>query len=154
PSTGDLRAVKDASAWILRPAEMPRWAAAGQLTPVPTETQAAGGGYGWARLLPQYREKLLRWAGQAYALPLLGDAPLCFYRADLFPDTANKKASGKKSQRELGPPRVWEEMADIAEYFYSNRIPGKPAPSLPPLPDRVEELDYVFQAMAAPCMRR
>lgn len=154
PGDGDLPAVQDASAWIIRPAEMPRWAADGKLTPVPAEYKATGGSYNWSGLLPLYREKLLRWAGEAYALPLLGDAPLCFFRADLFADARHQEAFKEKYRRDLVPPRTWHDVADIAEYFYSNRTPAKAAPSLPPLPAGAEELDYAFHAVAAPCTRR
>ena len=52
---------------------------------------------------------------------------------DLFSDAAHQKGFREKYQRDLGPPRTWTEVADIAEYFYSNRAPGHAAPSLPPL---------------------
>src|SRR5262249_8155329 len=66
PKDGDLTRIADASVWIIRPAEMPRWAAAGLLTPLPSAYKAANGPYGWSGLLPLYREKLLRWAGESY----------------------------------------------------------------------------------------
>src|SRR5262249_38783640 len=136
-----------------RPAEMPRWAAAGLLTPPPTEYKSANGSYAWSGLLPLYREKLLRWAGETYALPLLSGAPVCFYRADLFADTSHQKGYREKYHRDLGPPRTWDEFADIAEHFYENRRPGRLQPSLPSMPANMEDMDELFQMVAAPHMR-
>jgi multiple sugar transport system substrate-binding protein len=153
PKDGDLARIADASVWIIRPAEMPRLAAAGLLTPLPSAYKAANGPYTWSGLLPLYREKLLRWAGESYALPLLGNAPICFYRADLLADAAHQKAYREKYHRDLCPPRTWDEFADIAEYFYTNKTPGQPQPSLPALPTNVEDLDALFQMVAAPHMR-
>src|SRR5439155_5266522 len=153
-SGADLPAVGEASAWIIRPADLPRWAPAGKLAAAPAEYRAAGGEYGWNGLLSLYRDKLLTWAGEAYGLPLLGEAPLCFYRADLWADAKHRQAFREHYQRELGPPRTWEEFADIADYFYRNREPGRTAPSLPPLPESGEELDFLFHAVAAPHARR
>jgi multiple sugar transport system substrate-binding protein len=143
----------DASGWIIRPAEMPHWAASGRLLPVPAEYKARAGAYNWTDLIALYREKLLRWAGETYALPLLGEAPLCFYRADLFVEARHQKAFRDQYKRTLGPPASWDDFADIAEYFYNQKESGKAAPSLPPLPESAEELDYLFYAVAAPHVR-
>jgi multiple sugar transport system substrate-binding protein len=154
PSDGDLSKIADADVWVVRTAEMPRWAAAALLTPVPPTIRAAGGEYAWQGLLPIYREKLLRWAGETYALPLLGDALLCYYRADLFADRAHKNAFREKYRRDLAPPRTWDEYADIAEYFHNRRNPDQASPSLPPLPENVNDLDTLFESIAAPHTRR
>ena len=150
----DLTTYPDASAWVVRPAELPRWAAAEKLAPVPIEYKAQSGAYSWQGLLPLYREKLLRWAGETYALPILGDAPACFYRADLLADARHRQTFLEKLGRELRPPRTWDELADIAEYFYEHREPGKTVPSHPPLPVRTEDLDYLFYVVAAPYTRQ
>src|SRR5205807_460555 len=114
--------------WVLSPARMPHWANSGKLWPVPAayvsrsqervserETQAAD--YAWENLLPLYRYKLCIWDQQAYALPLLGDALVCFYREDLFHDAGHREAFRKKSGRDLAPPATWEQFTQIAEYF-------------------------------------
>jgi multiple sugar transport system substrate-binding protein len=144
----------DTSAWIIRPAEMPRWASSGRLLPVPAEYKAPAGAYNWVGLLALYREKLLRWAGEAYALPLLGESPLCFYRADLLADAGHQQAFRDQYQRDLQPPHTWDDFADIAEYFFSRKEPAKAGPSLPALPESAEELDYLFYSVAAPHVRR
>src|SRR5438874_8320495 len=46
PDSGNLPTVADSSIWIVRPAEMPRWAAAGQLAPLPAQYRATGDEYG------------------------------------------------------------------------------------------------------------
>jgi multiple sugar transport system substrate-binding protein len=153
PSAGP-DTVQDASIWIIRPAELGRWASANALRPVPSDLRAVGHRYTWTGLLPLYREKLLKWADETYALPLLGDAPVFFYRADLFALARHQQAFRAKYGRDLRPPRTWEEVRDIAEYFSGNLHPGQQLPSLPPLPEQAEELDYLFETVAASCARR
>jgi multiple sugar transport system substrate-binding protein len=146
--------IEGASIWIVRPAELPRWAAANQLLPVPADYRSASSPYGWLGILPLYREKLLKWASEVYGFPLLGDATVCFCRLDLFSDTTHQKRFRESYKHNLKPPATWEEFADIAEYFYSSRDVGKKAPSLAPLPDTAEELDALFYTVAAPFARR
>src|SRR5262249_27185901 len=79
-----------------------------------------------------------------YALPLLGESPLCFYRADLFQAEANQAAFQKGFARKLAPPETWEEYADIAQFFHGRKEAGLTGPSLPPLPERDDDLDREF----------
>jgi multiple sugar transport system substrate-binding protein len=132
-------AVPDADAWVIEPADLPRWADAGRLRAVPEAYTRPRTDYGWQDLLPLWTDRLLKWKGQVYALPVLGEAPLCFYRADLFADA-------KKHGRDLAPPATWEEFAEIAEHF--------PAPSLPPLPETDDALEREFYTIAASCAAR
>jgi multiple sugar transport system substrate-binding protein len=147
----------EADVWVVRPAEMPRWAAAGRLAPVPAALTAREGAFGPSSdLLPIYRDPLLYWDRKAYALPLLGEAPICCWRGDLLEDRDNQEAFQKKYGRKLGPPASWEEFADIAEFFNGRPRKGQPegAPSLPPLPESDDELDRTFFALAAPLARQ
>jgi ABC-type glycerol-3-phosphate transport system substrate-binding protein len=139
----------EADIWIVAAAEMPRWAAAGQLQPVPT-AYVSESAYGWNNLLPYYRDRLLTWNNQAYALPLLGESPLCFYRADLFAVPEHREAFRKKTGAVLAPPATWGDFAVVAEFFAKQL--GQP--SLPPLPADDEQLDQEFHAVAAPFVRR
>jgi multiple sugar transport system substrate-binding protein len=153
-----------ADVWVLRPAELPRWAAAGRLAPVPAALRERAGAYEWMGLLALYREQLLVWKGNAYGLPLLGEAPVCVYRSDLFADPGRKKAyaaflaaRGEKAgkvARELGPPATWEEFADLAEFFRAQHPAGAAGPSLPPLPEDDLTVDRLFYTVAAPYARR
>jgi ABC-type glycerol-3-phosphate transport system substrate-binding protein len=151
-------AVEGADLWLIEPAALGRWAAADRLTPLPDDytrerpSESAGSQpkYDWAGLMPLYRERLLRWGEKAYALPVLGEAPVCFYRRDLFADPAHKAAFHDKYHRDLGPPATWEDFAEIAEFFASR--PGM-GPSLPP-PGGDDETDREFYTIAASCAVR
>jgi len=57
-----------------------------------------------------------------YGLPVEGDALGWAYRTDLFADPANKKAFKAKFGYELGVPRDWQALLDIAAFFHN---PGK-----------------------------
>jgi multiple sugar transport system substrate-binding protein len=130
--------VAGADLWLIEPAALGRWAAAGRLAPLPDaymhDHPGAGADgrppYDWAGLLPLYRERLLRWGDRVYALPVLGEAPLCFYRQDLLADPAHRAAFREKYGRDLARPTTWDEFADSAEFFAAR--PGL-GPSLPPL---------------------
>jgi multiple sugar transport system substrate-binding protein len=142
----------DADVWVLEAAQLPRWAQANRLTPLPARLRDDPA-VAWRGLLPLYRGQLLTWDGSAFALPLVGDAPLCFYRKDLFQDPKHRKNFEQRYQRPLAAPATWEDFADIAEYFYRQRGP-QPAPSLPPLPASARGLDRLFYSVAAPFARR
>jgi ABC-type glycerol-3-phosphate transport system substrate-binding protein len=124
---------------LLEPADLPRWAAAGKARPLPQPGEADV-------LMPLYRSRLLRWEGVPYGLPVLGDGPVCVYRADLYRDAAAQQAFQGKYQHPLKPPETWDDFADQAEFFAGRR--GKP--SLPPLPADDAGLTRAFYAAAAP----
>jgi multiple sugar transport system substrate-binding protein len=157
PKTGP-EGVAGADLWLIEPASLGRWAAADQLAPLPDRYTRQGTGtgedgrpnYDWSGLLSLYRERLLRWGDRTYALPVLGDAPLCFYRLDVFADPDRRAEFQKRYRRELVPPATWEEFAEVAEFFN-----GRPEtkPSLPPLASD-DEIDTVFHSIAASCAVR
>ena len=149
PVTG---APPEADVWVLEAAALPRWAAAGRLTPLPDGVRDDPA-VAWGGLLPLYRERLLVWDDTVCGLPLWGDALLCFYRKDLFANAKHQAAYKARYQRDLQAPATWEEFADIAEYFYRQRG-ARPAPSLPPLPASEHGLDRLYYAVAAPFARR
>ncbi len=132
-----------ADVWLIEPAAVPHWAAADKLHPLPAELASAKT-YGWNDVLSVVGDRLIKWGDQKYALPILGDAPVCFYRRDLFDDPRYADEFLRLKGRKLKPPTTWEEFADIAEYFN-----GKPGPSLPPLPTGNDALDREFQTIAA-----
>jgi multiple sugar transport system substrate-binding protein len=143
-----------ADVWVVAPAELPRLAAAGQLRRVPDDLTARGAPYDWPGLLPLFADKLLTWDGAPYALPLLGESPVCAYRADLLGAGRHRDAFRAKYGRPLGPPAAWEEFADVAEYFRDQKGEGLDGPSLPPLPAGDGGLEREFFAAAAPFARR
>src|SRR5262245_9811390 len=145
----------DADAWLISPEELPRWAAAGKLAAVPAAyTTPRAGPYEWEHVLPLYRNKLLVWGGTVYALPLLGESPLCFYRTDLVESDKHQADFQKQFGRPLAPPATWEEFEEIARFFSGRKEAGFDGPSLPPLPAADDALDREFYAVAAPFARR
>jgi multiple sugar transport system substrate-binding protein len=136
PPTGDLPAAD----LILIPApDLPRWAAAGKATALPRPESVDP-------FLPLYRSRLLIWSGTPYAMPVLGDAPICVYRRDLYADPGTQQAFTEKHKRPLKPPETWDEFADQAEFFAARRA----RPSLPPLPTDDDGLCAAFGSVAAP----
>jgi multiple sugar transport system substrate-binding protein len=154
PAAGP-ESVAQADAWVIPPARMPHWAAAGRLLPVPATYTEEHSPYAWGHLLRDWRTKLLVWDEKAFALPLLGDATLCFYRKDLFDDAKSQEAFQKKYGRPLGPPETWQDFADIAEFFHNRPRPGtaRVGPSLPALPKGDDGLDVEYFSVAAPFAR-
>lgn len=148
---------KDSTAadiWILPPADLPSWAAAGRLVPMPSGYQAREHALAWSDLLPTFREQLIQWEGKPYGLPLVGEAPVCCYRADLFTDPAHQPALRKMFGRNLEGPATWEQFARLAEYFRDHRMEGEAGPSLPPWPASDAALDRLFYTVATNFARR
>jgi ABC-type glycerol-3-phosphate transport system substrate-binding protein len=127
----------EADVWVVPPAELPRWADAGALTPLPGFFKDRDNAYGWTGLLPLYRDRLLPWGRTAdgtpapWGVPLLGESPVLCYRTDLLPD---------------GPPETWEQLARIVEA-------RKEDPALPSLSDDAS-LEREFYTIAAGYLRR
>jgi multiple sugar transport system substrate-binding protein len=125
---------------VLIPAtDLPRWADAGKLAPLPHPGAVDA-------FMPLYRTRLLGWTGKPFALPVIGDAPVGVYRLDLYADPANQQAYQDRYHRPLQPPPTWEEFADQAEFFSARRA----RPSLPPLPADDDGVCAAFGAVAAP----
>jgi multiple sugar transport system substrate-binding protein len=156
---GPLPAGPAADALFFAPADLPRLVADGRLRPIPPELTGRGSDFAWDRLLPQYGEQLLLWERVPYAVPVVGEAPVCVYRADLFDSPAWQKRyaawQGKKGPaRPLRAPASWEEFAALAAFFSDEHPSGKPGPSLPPLPADADALERRFFQVAASYARR
>ncbi|HEY7426148.1 MAG TPA: ABC transporter substrate-binding protein [Gemmataceae bacterium] len=143
-----------ADIWIIAPADLPRWAAAGQLAAVPDRYAAHNNPYVWSHLLPTYRDQLILWDDTPYGLPLMGESPLCCYRSDLLKSPAHQDALRKLLGRDPDAPATWEQFARLAEYFREHGPDVHPAPSLPPLPRGDDDLDRLFYTVAAGFARR
>lgn len=139
-----------ADVWVVPAADLGALVAADLLEPLPGSVTAADASYGWMSLLPLYREKLLIWNRIPYALPLIGDAPMCCYRSDLLADTKQATAFEKQYERKLGPPVTWLEFEQIAGHFF--QVQGRP--SLPPLPADDAGLERLYYTIAAGFARR
>jgi ABC-type glycerol-3-phosphate transport system substrate-binding protein len=146
---------------IIPPASLPALASRGQLTPLPAAFQQRGNLFEWPSLLPVYRELLLLWDASPFAVPLLGESPVCLYRADLFASPVHqqefraflKERHPTAAVPELRAPASWQEFALIAEYFQQHPS-GQFPRSLPPLPAGAAELDRLFYTVAAPFARQ
>jgi multiple sugar transport system substrate-binding protein len=143
-----------ADVWIIAPADLPRWAAAGKLAPLPNLYKAPDNPLAWSDLLPTWREQLVQWDRKAFALPIIGEAPLCCYRADLLKAPAHQSALRSLLGRDIDGPQTWEQFAQIADYFRAKGVAGQPGPSLPPLPRADADLDRLFYTVAAGFARR
>jgi multiple sugar transport system substrate-binding protein len=150
-----------ADVWVLAPAELPRWAAADKLAAVPTVYTTRESSYSWTDLLPPYREQLILWGGTAYGLAVLGESPLCCYRADWLENAAFREAFQHQFGHPFDAPATWEQFLWIAEYFRDHPVSAsadkagsKSTPSLPPLPRDDADLDRLFYTVAAGFARR
>jgi multiple sugar transport system substrate-binding protein len=57
-------------------------------------------------------------AGKYFAVPCEGDGLAWAYRKDLFEDPRNKALFKNKYGYELGVPKSWDNLKDIAEFFH------------------------------------
>jgi multiple sugar transport system substrate-binding protein len=168
-TTGEKADYPSADLWLIPAVELAHWAAAGQLREVPSEYLNPDGPYAWRDLLPLYRNKLLLWNQRVFALPCLGEAPLCYYRQDIFLDAGHLAAYEAKFGRTLRPPATWDDLVDIAEFFRERLSTARgaeargsdargadatPLAGLAPLPANDEGLDLEFYSIAAPFDRR
>jgi multiple sugar transport system substrate-binding protein len=148
-----------ADVWVLAPAQLPGWAAADKLAAIPSTYTTRESPYSWTDLLPPYREQLILWGGTAYGLAILGESPLCCYRADWLENPAFRDAFQHKFGHAFDAPATWEQFEWIAEYFRDHPVSGdkgggKSTPSLPPLPRDDADLDRLFYTVAAGYARR
>jgi ABC-type glycerol-3-phosphate transport system substrate-binding protein len=131
-------------ALIIPAAELPHWAAADKLLPVP-DSVSASEDYRWRSVLPLYGKQVISWDHKRYGLPILGEALVCVYREDWLKAPEHQKAFEAKYKHKLEAPATWEQFAEIAEYFAQ----ANKAPSLPPLPADDDELEREFYTIAA-----
>jgi multiple sugar transport system substrate-binding protein len=60
-----------------------------------------------------------------WALPAMGDALGWVYRKDWFEKPEIQAAFKEKYGRDLAPPKTWDELKDVAEFFQGREIDGK-----------------------------
>jgi multiple sugar transport system substrate-binding protein len=76
---------------------------------------------------PQYRDVLphyksiASWGKVPYMVPIDGDRHYLQHRRDLLEDPAHRAEFRKLSGRELGVPRTWPELQEIARFFHGRR---------------------------------
>lgn len=72
----------------------------------------------WDDILPVYRERIATWGGKIYAIPLDGDNHIFYYRKDALENPKYQAKFKEKYGYDLPvPPRTWEQVRDIAEFF-------------------------------------
>lgn len=64
-----------------------------------------------------FRELYLKYGGKLYAVPYDGDVLNYYYRKDLFAHPEERTNFKKKYNRDLAPPKIWDEALQIAEFF-------------------------------------
>jgi multiple sugar transport system substrate-binding protein len=133
--------VDQADVWVIAPWQLGRWAEAGDLFPAPS-TWVRRENSDWWGLLPKERDQLLRWGNSVCAFPVCGEAPLCFYRTDLF------------EQAQRTPPATWQEFYETSAYFQQHPPAGFQGHVLPALPEDFNALDREFFSVAAPMARK
>jgi len=137
-----LREISQVDVGVITPPELSHLAVDRALQELPGAYRSSQGKFLWSELPLLLAEKLLRWDGKAYALPLIGEGHVLVYRTDLF---AEKEAEFEKEyKQQLAPPETWEELVQIARFFHD----GTGKPSLPSLPERADDLDRLFYTMA------
>jgi len=134
---------------ILPPAEVPRFASANQLKPIPDRIRNPGHPYHLDYVATVYREKLLIWDTEPVALPITGEGQVMVYRRDRFLDPDVRQLYEAKTKRPLVMPATWPEYAEVAAFF--TELNGHP--SLPPLPTQIDELDRAYFNVVA-CYQR
>ena len=60
-----------------------------------------------------------------WALPAMGDAVGWTYRKDWFAKPEIQAEFKKKYNRDLAPPKTWDELKQVAEFFQGREIDGK-----------------------------
>lgn len=71
----------------------------------------------WAEISDAAEEFYCKYNGKVYAVPCEADAIGFAYRKDLFEDPKEMAAFKAKYGRDLAPPKTWQELRDIAEFF-------------------------------------
>ncbi len=97
---------------------LPDFAEAGFL--VPLDNYIAADPYiEWEDILPVYRERIVTWRGQIYAVPMDGDCHIFYYRKDALENPEYQAQFKAKYGYDLPvPPRTWKQVRDIAEFFH------------------------------------
>lgn len=118
---------------LIAPAEISRWAEAGQLIAAPPSLTTPTHPYRWDDLYTVYAQRLTHWRERTVALPILGEGMVLAYRTDAFDGLEGRPAS---------PPATWDELVALAGKHFNG-------PYLPPVPPTSERLLAEFFVAAA-----
>lgn len=125
-----VSAEADADVLLLPPAQLGRLDPPANLLTVPPALAGESSDFQWGGLIRVYQSRLAHWGGERYAVPLVGEAYVTVYRADVLGAPAFTDAFRQKYNHPPLPVRTWDELAELGQ-FATDRT-GKPA--LPPLP--------------------
>jgi multiple sugar transport system substrate-binding protein len=73
-------------------------------------------------VLPHYK-KVASWDDTAYMVPIDGDRHYLQYRRDLLSDPKFRSEFRKTHGRDLGVPKTWPELQEIARFFHGRKLP-------------------------------
>jgi multiple sugar transport system substrate-binding protein len=73
-------------------------------------------------VLPHYKD-IASWGDVAYQVPVDGDRHYLQYRKDLLEDPEYKAEFKKQRGRDLGVPKTWPELQEIARFFQGRKLP-------------------------------
>jgi ABC-type glycerol-3-phosphate transport system substrate-binding protein len=118
---------------LIPPAELPHWAEAGQLTPLPLAIKSPTNSYRWDDLFPIYQQQLTTWRDRAYALPIVAEGLVLVYRKDAFDGLEGRPGN---------PPTTWDELAALGDRQFQGVY-------LPPVAASSEQLLAEFFSAAA-----
>lgn len=71
----------------------------------------------WSEISENAKKFYCEYDGKTYAVPCEADAIGFAYRKDLFEDAKEKADFQAKYKYELAPPKTWQQLRDIAEFF-------------------------------------
>ncbi len=71
----------------------------------------------WDDIHSGFQEWENTYGGKRYSLTLDGDIIMMYYRKDLFENPKEKTAFKAKYGYELAPPKTWDQLLDIGEFF-------------------------------------
>jgi len=72
-------------------------------------------------VLPHYK-KVASWGDTAYMVPIDGDRHYLQYRSDLLEDPKYRAKFRRTHGRDLGVPKTWPELQEIARFFNGRRL--------------------------------
>ena len=122
-------ALKNVDVALVPPADLGR--VAGDLLPVPNALTSPASEIAWGNLIQVWRDRLARWEGKTFGLPVHGDLRVLLCRNDLFDDAGRNRRFEAKFGRAIRAPLTWRETADLIEFWSVET--GRPAWTPTPL---------------------
>ena len=135
-------ALKNVDVALVPPADLGR--VAGDLLPVPNALTSPASEIAWGNLIQVWRDRLARWEGKTFGLPVHGDLRVLLCRNDLFDDAGRNRRFEAKFGRAIRAPLTWRETADLIEFWSVET--GRPAWT--PTPLSPEERRRAFYEIA------